>query len=75
VSCLLPCSNPAHKGHRIYVGGPQDGHIQAMLYAHSTDFPLIKEGIKRQGRRVRYERDMDGGTDVVYRFTGYSLDS
>lgn len=66
------CSNPAHKGHRHYVGGSRDGEVAPMVYVTPSDFPQTIGGVLRGGVRSWYEIDYEAseGTEVVYRFVG-----
>jgi hypothetical protein len=47
-----------------------DGQIDHLIYAHSSDFWLTL--ILPSRGRAMYERDLDGGTEVTYRFVGYA---
>lgn len=59
---------PEHKGHRRYVGGPLDGEVDHLVYAHASDFPMFCTYPMRDN--AMYERDLDGGTEAVYRYVG-----
>jgi hypothetical protein len=52
------------KGHRRFVGGFLDGHVDNMVSVTPSDFPLFI----RYPNGSFYERDLDGGTEAIYRF-------
>lgn len=52
------------KGERRYVGGPLDGEVERLAYAHNSDYPLGFRYPHHPGGY--YERDLDGGTTAVY---------
>lgn len=54
------------KGHRTYVGGPLDGTVEHMSLVTPSDFPLTWQYPAH--RHGLYERDLDGGTEAVYRW-------
>lgn len=56
------------KGHRIFIGGPLDGHVDHMICTTESDFPLFWQYPARDD--AFYERDLDGGTEAYYRFMG-----
>jgi len=56
-----------HPGHRRFVGGPLDGHVDHLVSVTWSDYPL---GFTYPSG-ARYERSLDGGTEVEYRFTGW----
>lgn len=51
------------KGHRIFVGGFFDGHVDHLVSVTQSDFPLAW----RYPNGSLYERDLDGGTEATYR--------
>jgi hypothetical protein len=66
------CTNPTHKGHRLFVGGPRDGEITHLTVNTPKDFPQTIGSVLRRGTRSWYEIDYDAseGSVVVYRFLG-----
>lgn len=44
-----------------------DGHVDHMAHVTDSDFPLGW----RYSDGSFYERELDGGTEAVYRFVGY----
>jgi hypothetical protein len=62
-----------HKGHRRWVGGCMDGHVDHLIYAHPSDYPQTFGTMFRNGTRSWYEIDYEvsAGTEVVYRFIGH----
>lgn len=62
-----------HRGHRRYVGGPMDGHVDHLVHAAPSDYPQTMGTLLRDGARSWYEIDYDAseGHEVVYRFIGY----
>ena len=70
----MDCSK--HKGHRRWVGGCEDGHIDHLVHAASSDFPEPYGTMLRNGTRSWYEIDQEAsqGTEVVYRFVGLGRD-
>lgn len=52
-----------HKGHRRFVGGFLDGHVDHLAHVTQSDFPLFW----RYPNGSLYERDLDGGTEATYR--------
>ncbi|HEY1157588.1 MAG TPA: hypothetical protein VGE95_15020 [Arthrobacter sp.] len=61
-----------HKGHRRWIGGSKDGHIDHLIHAVPSDFPKSYGTMLRNGTRSWYEIDhaASEGTEVVYRFVG-----
>ncbi|MFD4830126.1 hypothetical protein ACFWPV_09765 [Streptomyces uncialis] len=61
-----------HKGHRRWVGGSRDGHVDHLVHATPSDFPDLYGTMLRAGTRCWYEVDhaASAGTEVVYRFVG-----
>lgn len=58
-----------HKGHRRFVGGRRDGHVDHLVYAHSSDYPLFIQ----YPDGAYYEREsLDGGTEAIYRYVRQS---
>ena len=74
----LDCSkfDHEHKGHRHWVGGSMDGHVDHLIYAHPSDYPQTFGTLLRNGTRSWYEIDYEAseGTEVVYRFIGMGRD-
>lgn len=70
-TCDDPCTK--HKGHRRYVGGPRDGAVDGLIYAHPTDYPMTMGSALISGTRHWYEIDYEAsdGVETVYRFIGY----
>lgn len=56
-----------HKGHRRYVGGSRDGDVEHLVSTTPTDFPFTWWYPRT---KELYERDLDGGTEAIYRFVG-----
>lgn len=57
---------PEIKGHRRFIGGRRDGHVDRLVYAHPSDYPLFIQ----YPDGSFYEREsLDGGTEAVYRYT------
>lgn len=52
-----------HAGHRRFIGGFLDGHVDHLVLVTASDFPLLW----RYPNGSLYERDLDGGTDAIYR--------
>lgn len=57
----MKCSE--HAGHRCFVGGFLDGHVDHMALVTLSDFPTMI----RYPNGSLYERDLDGGTEATYR--------
>lgn len=53
----------ACRGHRRFVGGFLDGHVDHMACVTPSDFPMFW----RYPNGASYERDLDGGTEAIYR--------
>jgi hypothetical protein len=60
------------KGHRRYVGGPSDGLVSHLLFAHPSDYPMYEGSMLIGGTRNWYEIDYEAsvGVEAVYRFIG-----
>jgi hypothetical protein len=63
------CTDGAHKGHRLFVGGPLDGHVDHMVCSTPSDFP---SGFTYPSLgHAMYMRSLDNaGTEVVYEYAG-----
>lgn len=59
---MAGCSTPC-RGHQRYVGGFLDGEVLHLAHATPSDFPLFV----RYPNGSLYERELDGGTEAVYR--------
>lgn len=72
----MRCDNPAHKGHKYYVGGVMDGNVHHQVYADPSDYPQTFGTLLRNGQRSWYEIDYEASeeTEVVYRFIGHGRD-
>lgn len=81
-SCHVPGGRPPamncakHKGHRRWVGGSMDGHVDHLVHAAPSDFPDPYGTMLRNGTRSWYEIDQEAseGTEVVYRIVGLGRD-
>lgn len=62
-----------HKGHRRWVGGIKDGHVDHLIHADPSDYPQTWGSMVHNGTRSWYEIDYEAseGTEVVYRFIGH----
>jgi hypothetical protein len=56
-------SEDCHPGHRRYIGGFLDGMVEHLVYVTPSDFPMFI----RYPNGSLYERDLDGGTEGIYR--------
>lgn len=76
MSEILACTDPAHKGHKRYVGGIMDGQVSHLIYADPGDYPQTFGTLLREGQRSWYEIDYEAseGTEVVYRLIGHGRD-
>jgi hypothetical protein len=73
-SAAVPCSpNCSHRGHRRYVGGPRDGHVDRLIHAAPSDYPQTMGSALIGGSRTWYVLDYDAseGVEAVYRFIGW----
>jgi hypothetical protein len=70
----MDCSK--HKGHRRWVGGRKDGHVDHLVHAAPSDYPQTWGSMLSNGTRSWYEIDHDvsEGEEVVYRFVGLGRD-
>jgi len=68
---LMDCSK--HKGHRRWVGGSMDGHVDHLVYACPSDYPQTFGTLLRSGQRSWYELDYEAsdGAEAVYQFVGH----
>jgi hypothetical protein len=73
---VIDCTR--HKGHRRFVGGIRDGHVDHLIHATPSDFPqtigTMSLGTQLLGsQRSWYELDYDAsdGAEAVYRFIGH----
>ncbi len=57
----MTCPDGGCKGHRSFIGGFFDGHVDHLVHTTLSDFPLTI------GYANGYERDLDGGTEATYR--------
>jgi hypothetical protein len=71
------CADPAHKGHRRFIGGCMDGTVQHQIYADPSDYPqtigtMALGNALGRGTRSWYEIDYEASerTEVVYRHIG-----
>jgi hypothetical protein len=60
------------RGHKRYVGGPQDGSVSHMIHNTPSDFPMYVGSVLVNGTRSWYEIDYEAseGSEVVYQFIG-----
>ena len=70
----MTCHRSTCKGHRRYVGGLLDGHVDHLTAADPSDYPRTIGTALRDGQRSWYELDHDAshGTEAVYRHVGDS---
>lgn len=57
------CDREGCRGHRRYIGGRLDGMVEHLAFANHSDFPLTWQ----HSDGSMYERDLDGGTEAIYR--------
>ena len=57
------CDQRGCKGHRRFVGGRLDGHVDHLVLTTPSDYPFTW----KYPDGSMYERDLDGGTEAVYR--------
>ncbi len=63
------------KGHKRYMGGIKDGHIECVTHITPTEFPKRIGTMLSHGQRSWYDIDEDAsdGTEIVYQFAGFGM--